>query len=193
MSQTPYQPPAPGTQPEFLPPAQTRPLPPGVRPVPVTVLGILNLVFGFLGGLGLVFSVVLLLFMPSQPGAPNPTVILLEESVAYRWFSGVLFSVGLLVIMIQIVGAIGALNLKQWGRKSLVGCSLYSLTAGPILTVVNLVWLYPTTADLGGMIAAITIGSTIVGCLVGLVLPAATAYFMTRPHVKLAFDINPNG
>ena len=195
MSQSPYQPPADPTsnQPTFAPPSSPRPLPPGIKPTSVTVIGILNLIFGGFGLIGMLFTVGVTLFMPSNPNAPNPTVILMDESTAYRFFTFAILTVGTLIILLQVVSSIGILNLKRWGRKSMLVVVAYTLIAAPILTIINSIWMYPTLEKIGGPIVAITITSIVVGGIVGLILPAVTAFILTRPNVKTAFEINPNG
>src|SRR5262245_19730238 len=97
------------------------------RPMPVTVIAVLNFIFGGLGllsalcgGLALLFVVLMFQNMPAPPGGgPNPGKELgnvftsIPGFVPFTIISTILNSV---LAIVLIVAGIGLLRMRNWGR-----------------------------------------------------------------------------
>jgi hypothetical protein len=182
MSSDPFQ--SPGG---FLPPKPT-------RPASVTVFGILNLVFGVLGLCGAAFSAAMFSMMPQNPNMPNPVLELMANNPTYRLFTQVSTGLGFIASIVLIVGGIGLLQAKSFGRTLSIGYSLYAILAGIVGSIANFVFLVgplleqaqvagagPEQAGaIGGMV-----GGVFGGCI-GLVYPVLLLIFMFRRNVAEA-------
>src|SRR5262249_2193032 len=116
------------------------------RPVPVTVLGILNIVFGSLGilaylcaGIGILFFINVF-YGPSGKGNKDLTLVrgIMEVSfessaqhIPYYWA----FLIGSLVLsvvltLVLLITGIGLLRMRPWGRVGAIAYSVIAILAG---------------------------------------------------------------
>jgi hypothetical protein len=157
-----------------LAPALYPPLHPE-RPAPVTVFGILNIVFGSLGLLCMPLGLIAIFAVPN---AMNTTVTV----KAWMLLSGV---VGLACTIFLIVVGIGLLYLKAWARMGSLLYGWFAIIWGIIGTVVNF-----GVIPLGGYgfshDAVPGVIGGILGGLIGLVYPILLVIFMRRPNVRSA-------
>ena len=168
------------------------------RPTPVTVFGILNIIFGALGLLCMPFSM-LALFMPPNPSFPNPALDLMRSNEAYRLWMMVSTVLGMIVSGVLLAAGIGLLMLKSWGHKASIGYSIYAIVMGLIsiplsyfLIVAPLMAQASQTQNPQQQGAAFggAVGGLFGGCL-GLIYPILLLIFMKQPNVVAVFQPVP--
>jgi hypothetical protein len=143
------------------------------RPAPVTVFGILNIVFGSLGLLCAPLELIVILAMPQVVNLPTGAR------------ASLLFSapVGFGCSVLLIVVGIGLLYLRAWARVWCLGYGWFAIVWGIVGMVVHVGFV--TSGDYGyshDAIAAMVGG--VIGVLAGLVYPILLVVFMRRPNVK---------
>lgn len=181
MSDNPYQ----ISQPSFTPPPIAN-----SKPTSVTVFGILNIAFALLGLCGLAVSIAMF-FIPIDPNLPNPAIELMQGNTVYRAFTLVSIPLGLISTIVLVVGGIGLLNWKRYGRTASVVYGWYAIISMIIGTVVSWVFVFipmfqqAQQGDAPAQAGAIggIIGGTVGGCF-GLIYPVVLLYFMSRQDVK---------
>jgi hypothetical protein len=162
------------------------------RPVVVTVLGIINIVFAAWGLIGLAFSSVLL--FSDVAAANNPVFKILHDQPAYLAFAKVSLVIGGLAAIVLLVAGIGLLLLRPWARPLTIGYAIFGMLNTVVGTVVNYLFLVRPLLDqaahkngpeaAGAIVGAI--GGGFGGCL-SLIYPILLLVFMARPEVKAAF------
>lgn len=189
MDTNPFQSPAPGP---------SGPVPTGARPTSLLVLGILNIVFGVLGLCGTAASSAMFFVeMPQDPGMPNPALELIRSDSTYRLIMQTMIVLGCLASLALLVGGIGLLLVKAWGRTLSIGYAWYAIVAVVAGLLVN--WLYllqPMLAqgEAGGLGQAAAIGGAVGGMISGcfsVIYPVMLLIFMYRPAVRAAFGPPP--
>ena len=163
------------------------------RPASVTVFGVLNIVFGALGFVAIIFSAIMLMVLPAGSTANNVLEIM-RNSPGYAMWMKMAIPLGILAAGVSIAAGIGLLKLKGWGRTLSIGYGIYSIVAGIVGVMLNFVFIvHPlmqqasqksgpeAAAMIGGMI-----GGTIGGCF-GMIYPVLLLIFMFRPKVVAAF------
>jgi hypothetical protein len=113
----------------------------------IKLLGILNIVWGAMGLLG-AMTIGLLLFVPTILGrmalqhySGNPIAC---TAVTFFGFFGVFFSIFLAMVSLpSIIGGIGLLYEKNWGRIIIMIVSFFHLLAFPLGTALGIfgIWL----------------------------------------------------
>src|SRR5438105_8749554 len=99
------------------------------RPVSVTVLGVLNMLFGMLGMLAILISATALLIEPGSlgsAGSPKSTIRL---------------GFGVLSCVVLLVSGVGLLGMKAWARKLSIVYAVFSIVvsiAGLLMGWTNL-------------------------------------------------------
>ena len=164
------------------------------RPTSVTVFGVLNIVFGALGLVGMIFSAIALLVLPTHSTANNPVLEVMRNSPGYLLWMKITLPIGILVCGITIVAGIGLLNLKSWGRTLSVAYGIYGIVAGVLGVILNFVFIMQPLMEQasqksGPEAAALiggAIGGTVGGCF-GMIYPVLLLIFMFRPKVVAAF------
>jgi hypothetical protein len=158
----------------FIPAGQVR-----QRPQSVTVLGILNIVFG---GMSLLCSPlgIIGLLIP-QPDSP------FQLSPGMKIFSLVGYLVGIVFAGVLLASGIGLLNLKKWARQAAYIYGWVAICWGILGTIINGL-LFSTSlrnvpseampAIIGGMV-----GGVCGGMCVGLIYPIILVIFLRKPHV----------
>lgn len=152
------------------------------RPTSVTVLAILNIVFGGLGILCSPFAVISLLI-------PQPTGSGFEISYAMKLFSMFSYGLGFVMSIILLASGIGLLNLKKWARQTAYFYGWFTVAWGILSIVINAV-LFSTGAAIsseatpemaGGIIGGIIGGMC--GGLIGMIYPVVLIVLLRKPHV----------
>jgi hypothetical protein len=132
------------------------------RPTAVTVMGVLNIVFGSLSllctlCLGIMFLFVSALFsqplppMPQGPGMPpnvppiNEVWDLMRQQVTWLmpYLIGSLL-VGLVLAIMLIIAGIGLLNMKRWGRVLSIIYAVVTIIVQVAETVAQIAYINPT-------------------------------------------------
>jgi hypothetical protein len=162
------------------------------RPIPVTVFGILNIVFAALGILGVLSS--LALFAAVGIHSNNPVIQLMHNSPAYAAWMKVSVGLGLLVCPALLASGIGLLKLQSWARVFSIVYAIYAVVMVIVSTVANyFLMVQPLLVqaqgkpgpEAAGLIGA-AIGGTIGSCA-GVIYPILLLIFMLRPKVAAAF------
>ncbi len=169
------------------------------RPTPVTIFGILNIVFAIIGIMGAICS--LAFFTIIDGNSDNPIIQIMQKNpvfqamrdnpsyLAYLKFSMIL---GVVVAVLLLVAGIGLLKLKPWARMLSIIYGVY----GIISVIGNAIASYffliqPMFQKAGVDQAAGAAGGAmggIYGGFFGLVYPVLLIFFMMRPVVVAAFN-----
>ena len=162
------------------------------RPQTVTGLGILNIAFGALGLVAVLYS-----RATPETGQPIATQMLaaLHATPAYVTWMNYFNPLSLLASAVAITAGIGLLQLKSWARKLSIGYACWSIAAALAYGVVAWVYLAPPLLEQAETVSGPAawmikvFGYTIkFGGVAGLIYPTLLIYFMTRPHVKRALE-----
>lgn len=160
------------------------------RPTSVTVFGVLNIVFGVLGLLVVLFSGAAVFLATAQrqrlPGMEEMNPVLAT-------WTKVSVVIGLLGTLALLISGMGLLGLKSWGRFLAMGYSVYTIVTGILGIVVQYVFVIQPVLEqqVPGGRREVVIGTVIggaVGSCIGLIYPVLLMFFMSRPHVKAAFS-----
>ena len=149
------------------------------RPTSVTVLGILNIVFGTLNLMCTPF-IFIGLFMPQPEGTP------FAMGPGMKAYTAVGAIVGLIASGVLIGTGIGLLKLKDWARRMTSYYGWFALVWGVIGVIINGVMM---SSSLSGMSEAETpalVGGMIGGMcggIIGLIYPILLIIYMKRPNV----------
>lgn len=163
------------------------------RPVAVTVIGILNIVFGTCALFCLPFAVIG--FLATRAIGQNAILDLMDQVPFYKFWSIGMSGMGILVGIALIIAGILLLMMKDMGRLITIGYGFYGVTVSLVNLLVNLIFASgPLMAQMnqstGPEAAGGAIGGVIgMGCsfFLGLLYPIAVLFFLTRPAVVEAF------
>jgi hypothetical protein len=165
-----------------------------MRPTVVTVLGVLNIVFG---GLGLLTSLVNLI-LPNTPlyrqlGKGNMAIDFMNRSEAFQSYMQVASILGVVGSVVLIVAGIGLLKMRPWSRPLSIAYAVFAIVSGIVGTVVTYQTVFvpmieqaatpqeriiATSASIGG----------IGGGFAGLLYPVALIFLLLRKTVGAAFS-----
>jgi hypothetical protein len=161
------------------------------RPVAVTVLGILNIVFAALGIIGILISVAVLFSGIGGPG--NPAIKAINDQPGYATWLKLSAVIGTAGSAALLVAGIGLLLLKPWARTLTIVYAVYAILGGILGLAMNYIYLVQPImekpAGRGPEAAAEkvgAIGGTFGGCI-GFIYPIVLLVFMARSDVKAAF------
>jgi len=161
------------------------------RPAPVTVFGILNIVFAVIGVFGILGTVVML--SVSDPSG-NPVIKAMQDNPSYSAWIKLTIPLGLAGCLVSMAAGIGLLYLKPWARWLSIVYAAGSIVFGALGLVVNYVLLFgpllEEASNKGGPESAGAIGGAIggsIGGVVSLIYPILLLIFMTRANVAAAF------
>jgi hypothetical protein len=174
--------------------------PPSLRPTSVTVIAIIAIILGGLGVLGLLCT------LPQYLGvklAPNPVMDAMRNDRVLFWFMIISMAIGTVLAVIQLWGGIGALTLKPAARSALIWYAIVYLVTGTIGLILNVTIINARTQEAVNKSLAsnpqlnspamktsmqmVTYGGHCFAAVL-LIWPVIILYFMTRPHVKAAFE-----
>lgn len=171
---------------------------PGRRPTSVTVIAIIAIIWGSLAVLGGLCT------LPQYLGmrlAPNPAMDAMNSDSLVLGFNVGAIGIGFILGIILLTGGIGALSLKPFARRLLLGYAIAQIAFYLLSLPVQIAVVYPrmmqaAEAKLGANTPVVTgmrigfFGGVAFG-LITMIWPALILYFMTRPHVKAAFEEPP--
>ena len=154
------------------------------RPTSLLVLGILNICFGALAGIGAVGALFMIFMTQTQGGTSgtwamagaSPTVFILQQALNL---------LGGLVGLALGVAGVGLLLMKPWGRRVSLSCAVYMI----LQTVLGVALAAFQFAPLTGAGAPIwvMVGSLVVGTCFALIYPIVLLVLLNRPIVIDAF------
>lgn len=165
------------------------------KPTSVTVFGILNVVFGALGLLGLIFVVVsLFLDLPKDPNNPMQAIM---DDPTYKIINIGLQVVGTIMAVLLLASGIGLVNGQAYGRRLAIYYAIGAMLFVLIGTAINVAFIsMPAFAKASELpdgpekIAAIAGGSAIFAQpICGLIYPVLLLIFMMRAPVKNYFRV----
>lgn len=162
-----------------------------VKPVSMTVFGVINLVWGAMGLCGIVASTVQIFVLGSNPAMKNPVIDLMNANPVYWGFMMLSMIVGFLFTIVLMIGGVGLLNGRPYGRKCSIVYAIYAIIAAIVGTVFNFIFLLlPLLQQADGMAAgpekAGLIGGAIggtVGGVCGVIYPIVLLIFMMRAPI----------
>ena len=163
------------------------------RPAAVTVIGILNIVFGSLALLCLPFAIIG--FVMPRVSGQNAILDLMDRVPFYKFWNIGMTGMGIFVAIVLIVAGIFLLMMKDMGRLITIGYGFYGISMSLVNLAVNLIFCTgPLMAQMnqGGSAEAAggAVGGMIgMGCsfFLGLIYPVVVLILMTRPAVVEAF------
>ena len=160
------------------------------RPTTVTVLGIVGMV---MAALTVVCSVVSMPTLLMDAAASNPlTAAVRGEPALYRWH--VFATVARLALgLVLLVGSLGALGMRRWGRWLMIAYAAVALPVALIELVMMLKYmlpiverLAPTDPNVQAIAERRHIGVPL-RFILDCALPVAVLIFMNRGAVRAAF------
>jgi hypothetical protein len=175
------------TQPPYYPQYAQ---PGSTRPTSVSVLAVLGIIFG---AIGVLCSPMALVPYYVNFGPPNPVIDTVKNSPPlFTWTVGGTV-LGFILGIVLLSGSIGAWSLKPWARKLLVLYGWAALVLGIFNTLIMTLVVMPkasagATSGMAHTQATAGMIGGIVGGVLALALPLCMIIFMTRPHVKEAFE-----
>ena len=163
------------------------------RPTSVTVLGVLNIVFGALGIVAVIFSAISLMVVAPQT-TNNPVLEIMRNNPVYSMWMKIALPLGVLAAGVSITAGIGLLHLKAWARTLSIGYAIYSIAMGVLVMMLNCVFILQPLAEQAshkqGPEAAVLIGAAVggtFGSCFGMIYPVLLLIFMFLPKVMAAF------
>src|SRR5262249_8465194 len=178
------------------------------RPTVVTVMAILNFIFGGIwlvmlacSGLILLVASSLVGSLPRMPNAPDPTeqmTVMYERIPGFVAFTVVSLTLGVVVCLLLIVSGVGLLKMRPWGRWLCVAYACLSILYTLMGTVFTLAFYNPVMAEYQqelprkypaavatspGVLNAVSV----VGAVAYLVYPVVILIVMFLPSVAAAF------
>jgi len=163
------------------------------RPAAVTVIGILNIVFGTFALFCLPFAVIG--FLASSGSGQNAVLDLMDQVPFYKFWTIGMSGMGILVGIALIIAGILLLMMKDIGRLITIGYGFYGVTVSLINLLVNLIFATgPLMAQMNRSAGPEAVGGAVGGIIgmvcsffLGLLYPMAVLFFLTRPAVVEAF------
>ena len=157
----------------FIPAGQNK-----SRPRSVTVLGILNIVFG---GLSLLCSplgiISLVIPQPNNPFQMTPEM---------KQVSLIGYGIGFVFAIILLASGIGLLNLKKWARQAAYIYAWVAIVWGILSSIANGIMFSSSLSGASPEEMPIVIGGIVGGMcggLLGLIYPVILIIFLRKPRV----------
>ncbi|MBS0209485.1 MAG: hypothetical protein JSS27_11065 [Planctomycetes bacterium] len=159
------------------------------------VFGLLNLLWGALGLLSAVTSV-LWLFLMGMSGGTEYSTQLMRESSVLTLVSGLGVAVGLVASLVLIVAGVGLLKERAWGRRWSIGVAWCDISTAAIYAVSYLPLFWLPLAQHAGTIDDsnlrfsewFSLIASILTVPISLIYPVLTLYFLNRPNVLALLD-----
>jgi hypothetical protein len=149
------------------------------RPTPVTVFGILNVVFGGLGLMCAPFAIFAVLMpQPAQTATPYPP--------GMQVFT--LFLLGLRIPMaaVLLAAGVGLLKQKNWGRRVAYFFGWFAIALGVVSLAVTMIVYGASLGDSGDQGSAQAVGGLVGGMcggIIGFIYPILLVVYMRKPNV----------
>lgn len=169
------------------------------RPTVVTALAILGIIFGGFMILSSLAGLVLLFLMPVATGANSMGLQIPGMNHSVAMYGLALTPIQLILRAVEIVGCIGALYLKPWGRKMMLVWSVVAIGWAIATALVQAVWITPLTMRSLAqqqpnnpmvnthVVGIFSIGGAAVSVLFMCIMPTLFLILWNRQDVKNAF------
>jgi len=175
------------------------PSPQPQRPVAVTVIGILFIIFGAMGLLGLPINI---LYMATNWRLAGPMGEAMMANDLLRTYMWVQVPVGFVLSLLYLASGIGMLQLRPWARMLAIGIVIFGMIAPVINSIVMVPALMSGMTDAmasavptGGpdlsFIGPLMMASVGLGVALGIGIMVVLLIFLTRPNVRAAFEQAP--
>ncbi len=167
------------------------------RPLGPKIIALFSLLFGGLGLMGPIFTVVMYTVFPVDPNVPDPIRALAEKNALFKGWVFLSQGIGFVVAACHLASGIGLLGWREWGRRlgvqvavaQLVLLVVSTLIAGAVCAEAMLSSSGATGP--GGapaaMLQGFALGAILVGACFGAILPVATLLVLRRPPAREAF------
>jgi hypothetical protein len=164
------------------------------RPVAVSILGILNIVFGFLALFGVFNTFGVLELQDAADESKNPIVKIMHEIPAYATLVKWTIPSGLLSCVLLFVAGIGLLRMGEWARKLSIAYGIYAILIAIAESVATFIFifrpLFTQVSHAGGSEGSPELAA-LIGAIMGgvyvLIYPVALIFYMTRREIAAAF------
>jgi hypothetical protein len=173
---------------------------PRTRPTSVTSVAIIGIIFGIAGILCIGGSMI---WSIAMQGSAQAQKMQMQQTPEMRVFGYVTGGIGFLLSLIVLLGSIGALSLRPWARKLLIGYAVADLIYDTVKLFLVLQWMGPIIvhqmermpaqqgvdskkmAEIGKWSMLVT-NWLVFGIVAGFAI--MILYVMTRPAVVEAFE-----
>ncbi len=152
-----------------------------LRPTSVTVLGILNIVFGSLNLLCTPIAIVGL--MVPQPNSP------FQMGPGMKIYTGFGVVLGLVCASVLLASGIGLLKQKNWARQTAYIYGWFAIIWGVIAIIINIFIFSPSLTGVSEEVAPAIIGGIVgsmCGGIIGLIYPIVLIIYLKKPHIVQA-------
>ena len=162
------------------------------RPTGVTVFAILGIVFGVVGLLSNLGSLLMFFFRGSIPMPASPVDELLDTSFGYQVYYLATLGLGIVFSVILLVAGIGLLKMSPRARTQSIIYAIYAIPATIVTKVVDVLVMFSSSqtgeqSEEQQIIAFIFVGVAILFAFISLIFPVAILIYFSRPSVKQMF------
>jgi len=160
------------------------------RPAAVSILGILNILFGFLALFGAFRDFGALSLQATGDDSKNPAARIMHEIPAYATMVKWTIPLGFLSFALLLIAGIGLLRMGEWARKLSIAygiCAILTVIAEAAITFVLIFGPAHAAGSYGAPDVIAAAGPVMEGVYYGLIYPVTLIYFMTRREIAAAF------
>ena len=158
------------------------------RPFPVSIFGMLNIVFGIYA-LYSIFATLSTLAITGE--SKNEIIKIIHDVPAYATWVKCTVPLGLLSFVLLLASGLGLLRLAEWARKLAIAYGVYAILFVIAVAITNYIYVLPRVlresfhADSISPVPVAVIA--IMGGLFGMLYPVALIVFMMRKEIAAAF------
>lgn len=162
------------------------------RPLGPKIIALFSLLFGGIGLIGPIGTVVMYTVLPADPN--DPVRSLADANELFRGWIFLSQGLGFLVSACHLASGIGLLGWREWGRRLGVRVAVAQLVLLVVSTLITgAVCAEALLGSAGGggaaaMVQGMVLGGVIFGACFGAILPVATILVLRRPTNREAFD-----
>ena len=158
------------------------------RPFPVSIFGMLNIVFGIYA-LYSVFATLSTLAITGE--SKNEIAKIIHDVPAYASWVKCTIPLGLLSFALLVASGVGLLRLGEWARKLSIVYGVYAILFVIAVAITNYIYVLPRALRATfnpDRISAVPVAViAIMGGVFGLIYPAALIVFMMHKEIVAAF------
>ena len=162
------------------------------RPTGVTVFAILGILFGMIGLLSNLGSLLVFFFRDAVPMPASPVDEMVDDSFGYQLYYLTTLGLGILFSVVLLMAGIGLLKMSLRARTLIIIYAIYAIPATIVTKVVDVLVLF-SSSQMGEqteeqqIIAFIFVGVAILFAFISLIFPVAILIYFSRPSVKQRF------